>query len=83
MEVQRLSVVIPMTDEMMIDMGIASPEQIERQRVREAEREARWRSLPWHVRLMRRHIRPRWNDWRERIAHANRALRGIECEWDE
>jgi hypothetical protein len=77
---QKVSAWIPMSREMRIDAGLATPEDIEADRRERAEREARWRALPLPVRLYRGRIRPAFWEARSRLTHAARALRGIECE---
>lgn len=72
-----------MTEEALIDAGLATPEMIVRQDTRDREREARWRALPWRIRMARRYVWPRWHEAERRLGHAARALRGIECEGDD
>lgn len=71
---------MPMTDEALIDAGIASDEVIERDQQRRLAALARWRALPWYVRLYRQLFYGRWHELQGRLRHASRALRGMECE---
>jgi hypothetical protein len=71
-----------MSVEFLIDAGLASPLDYAWQAEQDAEREARWRALPRGTRFMRRRVLPRWYEARDRLAHAARALRGIDCESD-
>ncbi len=62
--------------ETLIDAGLGTPEDIAWDEARRAERLARWYALPWHVRLWRRHVLPRWRETKHRLRHAYDALRG-------
>lgn len=82
--VRKVEAIIPVSIEAMIDAGFVAEgpyrAMFEAER---REREARWRALPWRVRFWRSRVRPRWDEARYRLAHAARALRGIDCERDD
>jgi hypothetical protein len=75
--------VIPVSLEYLIDSG-NDPQNIYAAMLDEmrAESRAKFDALPWRTRFMRRQVMPRWYTTRWRLAHASRALRGIECERD-
>lgn len=78
------SAIIPVSIEAMIDAGLDVPNPY--RALYEADRathEAAFRALPWRVRFWRTQVTPRWWEARSRLAHAARALRGIECERDD
>lgn len=79
---EQIARLFHVSDETMIDFGIATPEIIERVERRRQETRARWLALPWRVRLWRGTIHPAIVETRHRLAHAWRALRGVECERD-
>lgn len=81
-EIKYIQSWIPVTDEMLIDMGKASPEVIARYEARRAAAAAAFQALPWYVRFARRQVWWRRHEARSRLSHAWRALRGIECERD-
>ena len=77
MTVSKQYAMIPCSIETLIDLGLATPEEITEY---EAHRPA---PLPWPVRRWR-HLRygtlPRWQ---YNVGHAWRAIRGIDCERDD
>ncbi len=79
--VRKQAAFYQMSDEAMIDAGIATPEIIARSEAREADAHARWMAHPiWRRAWLTLRYRLRFYEQRRRIAHAVRALRGIECE---
>ena len=86
MTVEKLAYWIPITDEMIVDGGFGTSEERKAAAARIEARQrairASWYARPWwdRVRIVGKR---RLADYRARIAHARRALRGIDCEWDD
>lgn len=63
--VEKISAWIPVSDEMVVDYGIGTPEQIAESSARlemhRQEDERRWRALPWYVRFARSFRFWRWS----------------------
>jgi hypothetical protein len=79
---EKLSAWVPLTREMLIDLGLATPEMIEQDRLERERNAAGWRAVPWYIKARRRLHALDW-EARYRVAHASRALRGLKCEDDD
>lgn len=79
--VTKISSVIPVTDELIVDHGFGTGEQQRAAAVRLFLRReawlAHWRALPWHVRAART-VRLRTYEPMRRIALAIAVLRGVD-----
>lgn len=78
-EVVKLATWLPVTDEMLIDAGLGTPEMIARDNASRAAAQARWLALPFYVRWSRR-ARSRWSDFRYRLDRAIHAFRDEDFE---
>lgn len=79
----KLSAIVPVSDELIVDAGIGSPQEqaaaAARLEARRQESAARWAALPRRVRIAGT-IRARLYEPRHRLHHAAEALRGHDCE---
>jgi len=78
-DVEMLTTWIPVTDEALIDAGLATPAMIRRYERRRRAELAAWRALPIWVRAYRI-ARSRWGNVRWRLERTVRAFRGEDLD---
>lgn len=85
MSVEKIAYSVPVLDEDIVDYGYGTPEQQDaagaRIEARRAESKRLWMARHiWERAWFRLRYNRRWYEARHRIAHAARAVRGIDCE---
>ena len=77
--VQKMSAYVTISDEDLIDAGLADEATFRRYEARQEEAWYAYLALPWHVRALRRWAERRY-EARYRLTRAVRALRGMEVD---